>query len=107
VDAAYSVPATGGTAAKLLTPGTCEVENTTMTPDRRAVIYSSNCGDIDRRHLWRVNVGIGQPSAITSGERIEWSPVVTNDGAHLVYLSSDARQPAMPHVMPLAGGEDA
>lgn len=102
----YSVPATGGTAAKLLTPGACEVENTTMTPDRRAVIYSSNCGDIDRRHLWRVNVGsIGQPSAITSGERIEWSPAVTNDGAHLVYLGSDARQPAMPHVMPLAGGE--
>lgn len=102
----YSVPATGGTAAKLLTPGACEVENTTMTPDRRAVIYSSNCGDIDRRHLWRVNVGGNQqPSAITSGERIEWSPVVTNDGAHLVYLGSDARQPAMPHVMPLAGGE--
>jgi len=92
--------------APLFRSGDGRRENTTMTPDRRAVIYSSNCGDIDRRHLWRVNVGGNQqPSAITSGERIEWSPAVTNDGAHLVYLSSDARQPAMPYVMPLAGGE--
>ncbi len=100
----YSIAATGGEAV-LLTHGACEVENATVLPDHRSLIYSSNCGDTDRRHLWRVAVrGDEQPVAITSGERIEWSPAVTGDGAQLVYLSSDARQPAMPYVMTLAGG---
>ena len=99
----YSVPSAGGTP-QLLTPGACEVEHITRTPDRRAVVFSSNCADIDRRHIWRVAVTGGSPTAITSGEKIEWSPAVTGDGAHLVYFGSDARAPAMPYVMPLAGG---
>ncbi|PYT00723.1 MAG: hypothetical protein DMF65_08405 [Acidobacteria bacterium] len=99
----YSIPSAGG-EARLLTPGSCEVEHITHTPDLRAVVFSSNCGDIDRRHLWRVAVTGGSPTTITMGEKIEWSPAVTGDGAHLVYFGSDARTPAMPYVMPLPGG---
>jgi dipeptidyl aminopeptidase/acylaminoacyl peptidase len=99
----YSLASTGG-RAELLTPGACEVEHISYTTDRRTVVYSSNCGDVDRRHLWRVSVAGGSPSPLTSGERIEWSPVVTGDGATLVYLGSDARTPAMPYAVPLAGG---
>ncbi|HEX7314992.1 MAG TPA: DPP IV N-terminal domain-containing protein [Pyrinomonadaceae bacterium] len=57
----YSVPSTGG-RAELLTPGECEVEHVTYTNDRRTVVFSSNCGDIDRRHLWFVNTA-GEPRA--------------------------------------------
>src|SRR5947209_10296387 len=99
----YTVPAEGG-AAEPLTPGACEVEHITYTPDRRTIVFSSNCGDIDRRHLWRVRVAGGPPAAITSGEKIEWSPAVTGDAQHLVYFGSDARTPAMPYALPLAGG---
>jgi dipeptidyl aminopeptidase/acylaminoacyl peptidase len=99
----YSISARGSEAV-LLTPGACEFEQMTLTPDRGEIIYSSNCDDIDRRHLWRVSVTGGKPTAITSGEGIEWSPVVTGDGKHLFYAASDARKPAMPYVMPLAGG---
>ncbi|HEX3558924.1 MAG TPA: prolyl oligopeptidase family serine peptidase [Pyrinomonadaceae bacterium] len=99
----YSISSEGG-AAELLTPGACEVEHLTITPDRRSIVFSSNCGDIDRRHLWRVAVAGGKPSAITSGEKIEWSPVVTGDAEHVVYLGSDARTPAMPYALPSAGG---
>jgi dipeptidyl aminopeptidase/acylaminoacyl peptidase len=99
----YAVPAEGGEAT-LLTPGACEVEHVAMTPDRRELVYSSNCDDIDRRRLWRVSVTGGKPATVTRGEGIEWSPVVTGDGKHLVYLGSDARQPGMPYAMPLAGG---
>jgi dipeptidyl aminopeptidase/acylaminoacyl peptidase len=99
----YSVPSEGG-AAELLTPGACEVEHITYTPDRRSIVYSSNCGDIDRRHLWRVLVAGGSPSAITPGEKIEWRPAVTGDGQQLVYFGSDARSPAMPYALPTAGG---
>jgi dipeptidyl aminopeptidase/acylaminoacyl peptidase len=99
----YTVPAAGG-RAELLTPGNCEVEHVTYTPDRRTVVFSSNCGDKDRRHLWFVNTAGGSPRALTAGEQIEWSPAVTGDGNTLVYLGADARSPAMPHAMPLAGG---
>jgi len=100
----YTLPAAGG-APRLLTPGACEVEDVTLTRDRREVIYSSNCDDIDRRHLWRVAVAGGKPAAITTGEKIEWGPVVTGSGAHLAYLGADARRPAMPFVMPIKGGQ--
>ncbi len=101
----YTVPSTGG-KAELLTPGSCEVEHVTYTSDRRTVVFSSNCGDIDRRHLWFVSTAGGSPRALTTGEKIEWSPVVTGDGNTLVYLGSDTRSPAMPYAMPfsLAGG---
>ena len=56
----YSVPAAGG-AATLLTPGKFEVEFVNLTPDRRQVVFNSNQDDIDRRHVWRVDVD-GRPA---------------------------------------------
>jgi dipeptidyl aminopeptidase/acylaminoacyl peptidase len=102
----YSVPTSGGAPA-LLTPGECEFEHATFTRDMRELIYSSNCGDVDRRHLQRVSVSGGAPVSVTSGEGIEWAPVVTGDGKWLAYLASDARVPAMPHVRPLDGSGKA
>lgn len=104
----YSIPSAGGTA-ELLTPGSCEVEHITQTPDRRAVVFSSNCDDIDRRHIWQVSAAGGTPAPLTFStksltDKIEWSPVVTGDGAHVVYLGSDARTPAMPYLMTANGG---
>ena len=99
----YSLPAGG--QPTLLTPGSCEVEHIAMTPDRKSIVYSSNCGDIDRRHLSSVSVSGGTPTAITSGEKLEWSPVVTGDGDFIAYLGGDARMPAMPYVRSIGGGE--
>ena len=99
----YSISSSGG-QAQLLTPGQCEVEDVTYSSDRQTVFYNSNCGDIDRRHIWYVAATGGAPKQITTGEKIEWSPVVTADGGRLVYLGSDARVPAMPYTMALAGG---
>ncbi|MFP5285325.1 MAG: S9 family peptidase [Thermoanaerobaculia bacterium] len=89
----YSVPASGGEAA-LLTPGSFEVENVILSPDRRELIFSSNQGDIDRRHLWRVPVAGGPPTAVTRGEGIEWMPALTHDGKTLAYIQAGARSPA-------------
>jgi dipeptidyl aminopeptidase/acylaminoacyl peptidase len=99
----YRLPA-GAASPTLLTPGECEVEHIAMTPDRKTVVYSNNCGDIDRRHLSSVAVAGGTPTKITSGDKIEWSPVVTGDGDFIAYLGSDAKMPAMPYVRSLAGG---
>jgi len=91
----YAVSASGGDAT-LLTPGDFEVEHVSFAPDRTSVLYSSNQGDIDRRHIWRVSVSGGKPVAITSGTGIEWAPVPTSDGKAVAILRSDAKIPARP-----------
>jgi dipeptidyl aminopeptidase/acylaminoacyl peptidase len=102
----YSIAATGG-EARLLTPGDFMVEFVTSTPDRKFLVYNANTGadadDIERRHLFRVPVdGAAPPAAITSGQGIEWSPVVSSGGT-LAYLGSDARKPAMTFVKAFTG----
>ncbi len=98
----YAVPASGGEAT-LMTPGDFEVEHVIQTPDRAAVIYSSNQDDIDRRHLWRVAPGDAGPTALTTGTGIEWGPAALADGT-FAFLASDARTPAHAEVAP--GGRD-
>ncbi|WP_419161754.1 S9 family peptidase [Candidatus Palauibacter sp.] len=97
----YAVPVAGGPATQL-TSGEFEVEYVLPAPDRESVYFSSNEGDIDRRHLWRV-AATGAPEALTSGTGIEWSPAVTGDGV-LAYLASDARAPAHAEVRTGAEG---
>ncbi len=99
----YSLAVSGGEPAPL-TPPECEVEDSTLAPDRRSVVFTSNCGDIDRRHLWRVSVVEGPATQLTSGAGLEWSPQVLADGRTLALLASDARRPAAPHVLPAAAG---
>jgi dipeptidyl aminopeptidase/acylaminoacyl peptidase len=90
----YAVAVSGGAPA-LLTPGGFEVEHVTAAPDGRSLVYSSNERDIDRRHVWRVAAdGSSKPAAVTSGNGLEWGPVVTSDGQATVVLRSDARVPA-------------
>ena len=48
--------------------GAFEVEDATLAPGRREVVYSSNQGDINRRHLWKVAAGGGTPAALTAGQ---------------------------------------
>jgi dipeptidyl aminopeptidase/acylaminoacyl peptidase len=93
----YSVPMAGG-SAELLTPGECEYENMSFSPDRKRILFNSNCGDIDRRHLWQVSVSGGVPQVITSGETIEWFPNATASGKWIAYFGSDAQHPATPFV---------
>ncbi len=95
----YSIPVAGG-APVLLTSGDFDVEDVVLSPDRERVVYSSNQNDVDRRHIWRVSVEGGQPQqALTQGDTIEWSPVVTGDNNSIMCLGSSARSPAMPYVL--------
>jgi len=91
----YSLSADGGNP-RLLTPGNCEVEQWSLTPDRKTVLFNSNCGDVDRRHLWTVNVSGDHPGQLTRGGGNEWSPVALSDGKSYVYIGSDAQHPARP-----------
>lgn len=88
----YAVPVAGG-AARLLTPGAFEIEYLSATADGSAIVYASNQGDIDRRHLWRLTPADGHLSALTSGSAIETQPVLLADGSTVAFLKSDARTP--------------
>ncbi len=102
----YSVPASGnhpGNKATLLTPGDFEVEFVNLSPDRRQVIFNSNQDDINRRHVWKVDVTGGRPVALTKGSGIEWLPVMTSDGKALAYFRSGTREPAKA-VVEVGGG---
>jgi dipeptidyl aminopeptidase/acylaminoacyl peptidase len=91
----YSIASTGGEPV-LLTAGNFDVEDVSLSLDGREVLFSSNQGDIDRRHLWRVKVSGGEPqAALTQGETIEWTPVETGDGKTILCLGSTATSPAM------------
>ncbi len=101
----YSLPVGGGAALEL-TPGDFEVEHVTVSPNRREIVFSSNQGDIDRRHLWKVSVDHPGPTRVTSGEGLEWSPVVTSGGEAIAFLHSDFREPARAAILGPAGPND-
>ncbi|HEX9199961.1 MAG TPA: prolyl oligopeptidase family serine peptidase [Acidobacteriaceae bacterium] len=89
----YSVPASGGKAL-LLTPGQFEVDDISLSTDRKSVLYSSNQADIDRRHIWIVSPVEGRPKPLTSGTGIEVQPIQA--GQVVATLRSDERTPLRP-----------
>lgn len=93
----YSIPVAGGAVAQL-TPGAFEVEEVALARDGRTILYSSNQGDIDRRHLWSVTAAGGSPTLLTGGSGIEWSPVSLG-GQTVGLLRSDAKGPPRPAVL--------
>lgn len=102
----YSISVKGG-APMLLTPGAFEVEYVSASPDERSLVYASNEGDIDRRHVWKVAIdGSSKPVSLTSGKGLEWNPVVAGDGATVAVLHSDARLPARAAVVDGRGLRD-
>jgi len=100
----YSISPTGGSAT-LLTSGVFEVEDVAPSFDGRSVLISSNQGDVDRRHIWRVGLETGKAQALTTGESIEWNPVETSQGNFVVCFASNATVPAMLYRVTAQGKE--
>jgi dipeptidyl aminopeptidase/acylaminoacyl peptidase len=92
----YSVSVSGGNAL-LLTPGDGEVESVEPARDGKSLIYVTNIGDIDRRHIFKVAATGGKPQQISTGEGIEYNPVETTAG--VICLRTDATTAAWPHAI--------
>jgi dipeptidyl aminopeptidase/acylaminoacyl peptidase len=98
----YSIPTAGGQPT-LLTPGDFEVEHVATSPDRSTLVFSSNQGDIDRRHIWQLAADrTDAPHALTHGDGIEVFPVITASGA-VAALRADARIPIRPALIATNG----
>jgi dipeptidyl-peptidase 4 len=101
----YSVPLSGSSGPPIvLTPGDGMVEHVAISSDGRQLFYSTNAGDIDRRHVWRVATGGGPAEQITKGEDIETYPVVLSSGTRVALLSAAAARPQSVAVVDAAGG---
>ncbi len=97
----YSLTVANG-SVRLLTPGDFEIEDVAATPDRKALVFSSNQDDADRRHLWSVALERGAPRRLTPGAGIEWAPAPLQNGG-VALLHSDARMPARAAILDSAG----
>jgi dipeptidyl aminopeptidase/acylaminoacyl peptidase len=104
----YSISENGGEPL-LLTPGNFMAEYISISADRKYMFFAANAGndadDIDRRHIVMVPVDKAQPTVLTPGKGLEWTPFTTGDNKYVVYLSATAQRPPLPTVMPLPGGK--
>jgi dipeptidyl aminopeptidase/acylaminoacyl peptidase len=93
----YSVAALSGEPL-LLTPGNYMVEDVVLSKSKRYLVFNANVGntpdDIDRRHLFKVPVDRADVQALTTGEGLEWAPVVT-EGNQVLFFTATARRPPM------------
>lgn len=89
----YSLDLVSG-KTKHLTPGDGEIENVAISKNLQTVYYTTNIGDIDRRHIWKLDVKTGIASQLSKTNTIEWSPVETENGLAILY--SSAQRPAWP-----------
>jgi len=99
----YSIAASGGQPSEL-TPGKGEVEFVSASRDGSKLIYNTNIGDIDRRHVMTVAPdGKSAPVETVRGEHIAWNAVESSAGG-IYALVSDARMPAHAAMMATANG---
>jgi dipeptidyl aminopeptidase/acylaminoacyl peptidase len=90
----YAVAEQGG-QARLLTPGEGEVESAALSLDRKHLVYSTNIGDLERRHIAMVDFGGGPAMPITPGPASQWAPVPLADGGLAFIDAGWATPPAV------------
>lgn len=88
-----------------LTPGDGEAEFIGYAPDGKTLYYTTNAGDIDRRHLWATPTAGGLPAQLTKGEGIETEAAPLASGKRVAVFYSDAKRPRAVALVPSAGGE--
>ena len=102
----YSISETGGEPL-LLTPGNYMAEYISISNDRRYLVFAGNAGtdgdDIDRRHIVKVPVDRAEPTVVTPGKGLEWTPFVTGDGKYIAYISATSQRSPLPTVIETSG----
>ncbi len=93
----YSIASDGQGSPLPLTPGPYEVQFVTLGHDD--MIYaSSNKGDVDRQHIYKVDPATGEKAPMTEGVGIEWRSA-TNGAGKVACLSSSYDKPAQPWII--------
>jgi len=102
----YSISEDGGEPL-LLTPGNYMAEYISISNDHHYMVFAGNAGsdadDIDRRHIVRVPVDRAEPTVVTPGKGLEWTPFVTGDGKYIAYISATSQHSPLPTVIETSG----
>jgi dipeptidyl aminopeptidase/acylaminoacyl peptidase len=103
----------GSGKTALLTQGDFDVEEVVLAADHTSLFYTSNAGDVERRHIFKIMLSWFDPVPkpgmvtthfnITSGDTIEWHPLMLADGKTIVCFGSTATSPAMPYYLTTSG----
>lgn len=103
----YSISENGGEPL-LLTPGNYMAEYISISADRKYMFFAANAGndgdDMDRRHIVMAPVDRAEPTILTPGKGLEWTPFTTGDNKYVVYISATAQRSPLPTIMPLPNG---
>ncbi|HEX6135587.1 MAG TPA: prolyl oligopeptidase family serine peptidase, partial [Longimicrobiales bacterium] len=92
----------------LLTPTNGLIEDATsvaFSADGRTMVYTTNAGDIERRHVWAVPVAGGDPVQLSRGSDVETHPQPLASGSRIAVLHFGATTPASVAILPARGGE--
>lgn len=104
----YAVSAEGGDLRKL-TGGAFAVVSFVVTSDARAVLYVANTGatpnDIDRWHLFHLELASGTTTPATSGYSSQWWPTPLADGG-IAYVTTTAQRPPLVALRTGNGGAE-
>jgi len=99
--------ATNGGKEQLLTPGSFMCEHIALSADRRRLTFSANTGndpnDIERRHAAVVNLDDDKMQMLTTGDGLEWTPILPAEGNTVAFIHATAQQPPLPAIMSLNG----
>lgn len=93
----YSLASSGGNAIAL-TPPSCEAASAAVSPNGSEVLFTSNCDDIDRRHVWSVPVAGGPAKRLTTDDSLQWNATFIDSGKRVAFLQATSRSPARPAV---------
>jgi dipeptidyl aminopeptidase/acylaminoacyl peptidase len=90
---------------KLLTTTNGIIEDATsvaFSKDGKHLFYTTNHGDIDRRHIWMVPTSGGEPRQVSTGDGIETSPMPLASGERFAALTADWKRPQSVGMFTLA-----
>jgi dipeptidyl aminopeptidase/acylaminoacyl peptidase len=103
----FAIPVAGGAPALLTTTDGLIEDATSVALSRdggKTLVYCTNAGDIERRHIWSVPVNGGAPVRLSTGDGIETSPQPLASGKQVAVIFFDAKTPASIALVPTSGG---
>jgi dipeptidyl aminopeptidase/acylaminoacyl peptidase len=102
----YAVSADGGSARKL-TSGAFAVVSFVVNADARSALYVANTGatpnDIDRWHIFHLDLSSGASTPVTAGYSSEWWPTPLADG-NIAYATATGQRPPLVAMRSVSGG---
>jgi len=83
--------------ATLLTSGDGIVEDYILTADKSSILFTTNIGDLHRRHIGKIDLVSKDLVMLTSGEGVEFNAHPTNKG--IAFLKTTAQHTSRPAIL--------